>query len=238
MAKRQNADVIRRRIGSDLLRLEQIIQRSSGDVIINPEAIKSAVNIAQKTRGDSQWEYSIDNLQMRVDLPQNSLPRSCIGPLHLTLDLEVGGECSGLEDGDLKHLILNLSMSVGEENFCAWHFDRHIGEEESVDVHPLYHFQHGGHAMEVHDGDLGKSLLISAPRLAFPPMDAILAIDFVISNFSGRYWRELREDPSYINLLKGSQEFFWKPYLKRVASWWDPGPKDSDSIQSLFPHLA
>jgi hypothetical protein len=237
MAKSTSHSTIRKDISRSLLDLAQVLQLNTNGVVRNPETLISSANTAIIDRKDGVWLYSVDRLSLEVDLPQNTLPIACLSPLNIELSIEVKGHCDRLEDGELEHLILNLMISSGDSNYCAWHFDRHTEEGNTVDAHPLYHFQHGGHAMKTHSDHLGKTLILPAPRLAFPPMDAILAIDFVLSNFCGECWQSLRDDPTYVRLLKSSQRSLWKPYLTRLASWWDTGPKNDGALR-LFPHLA
>lgn len=239
MAKKPSSETVRRDICTSLLQLEQILQSRTDGIVINPDVLKSAANAVKRNVAGASWAYEVEGLMLRVDLPQNSIPSKCVGPLTIVLDLKLGGDCGERDVGDLTHLIMNLSIeSANGDHLCAWHFDRHIeGDEPSADAHPLYHFQNGGHVMKPHNDFLGRALLLPAPRLPFPPMDAVLAIDFVLSNFSGLCWSDLRDEPGYVRLLKESQEAFWKPYLKNLSSWWDVGHKDKKKIISLFPHF-
>lgn len=241
MSKHVSSDVIRRRISTDLLQLSQVLQKEATGIVINPDVLKSSANAVIKSSNGSSWAYKVSGLQLRADVPQNSLPMNCIGPLTIDFDLELAGNCNPDEAGELTKLILQLVIrSEPKEHVCAWHFDRHIeGKNPSQEAHPMYHFQHGGHAMKPHADSLGQSLLLPAPRLAFPPMDTILAIDFVLSNFAGECWKGLRDEPTYLRLLQESQASFWKPYIQRLASWWDKGPKkEAHKIVALLPHLA
>lgn len=237
MAKAMSHAGIRKEIAKSLLDLAQVLQLNSNGIVRNPDTLKSSANAVSTDRKDGVWSYSVDRLSLEVDLPQNALPVDCLSPLNIELSIDVRGHCDRLEEGELEHLIVDLMISAGQSNYCAWHFDRHIEGGAAPDAHPLYHFQHGGHAMKIHGDHLGKSLILPAPRLAFPPMDAVLAIDFVLSNFCGDCWQKLRDDSTYLRLLRNSQRSLWRPYLTRLASWWDVGPK-SDLAVALFPHLA
>jgi hypothetical protein len=102
---------------------------------------------------------------------------------------------------------------------AAWHFDRHIGQQtEAGDIHPLYHVQYGGRQMK--QAELGETLLCDAPRLLYPPMDAVLAVDFVTSNFAHEGWLALRRDPAYIRLVSASYRDFWRPWFWCMSSVW------------------
>ncbi|EXS68134.1 hypothetical protein BF95_03395 [Sphingobium sp. Ant17] len=109
---------------------------------------------------------------------------------------------------------------------AAWHFDRHIidvkkeDRHNTDDIHPLYHFQFGGSRMTRIHQRLGDTLLLDPPRLMHPPMDGILAIDFVLANYAGQVWKALRGDEQYKRLVIPQFEKIWKPYFSGVAESW------------------
>jgi hypothetical protein len=56
-----------------------------------------------------------------------------------------------------------------------------------------------------------------------PPMDGILAIDFLLANYAGTTWMLLRDNAQYVNLIAPQFERIWKPYFSSVAgSWMNP----------------
>lgn len=225
-------------MSSDLISLSQILEGYS-QVVLNADVLLSSANSVAKERAGANWAYEMAEMRVLVDVPQNSLPATCHGQLKLKIDLDLEGTCEIDSPDPLSRLVMNLFIeSDSGTNICAWHFDRHIvGHVPSTESHPLYHFQHGGHAMKPHAASMGNSLLLPAPRLAFPPMDAVLAIDFVLSNFAGTCWQALRDDDAYLRMLRDAQMRYWKPYLEKLASWWAAGPKD-ESVTALWPHLA
>ncbi len=240
MAKKQSPDSVRRKISSDLIELSQVLKTGRYGVIVNPDVLKSSANTITRITKGSAWSYRISGLLLRVDVPQSTQPANCPGPLNIEVGLSLAGDCENDAEDTLTELVLDIVIkSSCGMHLCAWHFDRHIeGGNPPREAHPLYHFQHGGNAMLAHAGLLGNSLLLPAPRLAFPPMDAVLAIDFVLSNFSGECWAFMRKQPAYMRLLKESQKLLWKPYLSRLANWWDTAPQDRARTVSLMPHLA
>jgi hypothetical protein len=240
MSKRVKPAEIRRRLSNDLISLSQVLERNIPEIVLNADVLKSSANQCLQDQGKF-WEYQVAGLQLQVDAPQNVLPKGAGKVLNLTIDLDLCGHC----DEDLEHCFKSLILKVRIEtedgsNMCSWHFDQHIYDDidESVEAHPLYHFQHGGHEMKELADSLGKVLLLPAPRVASPPMEAVLCIDFLLSNFAGNAWQRLREDTTYLRLLKEAQLRLWKPYVERIAAWWVPGPKSSQPILELWPHLA
>lgn len=234
---------IREKLSKDLLALHQILKEDNSGVIVDVDGLLSAVNAAKRNSRTTTWEYEVADLRLRVKTPQRALPLLCGDFLDISMHLDIKGSCEDSTTDCVKNLILDLKISTESgENVCCWHFDRHITNDDgtetlSSEAHPLYHFQHGGHSMVPHAEFLGRGLLLPAPRLPFPPMDAVLSLDFVLSNFSGSCWRELRSNPTYIRLLQEAQQKHWKPYFEKIASWWATGPKDTES-HILWPHLA
>lgn len=244
MAKHEKPASIRKRITNDLLSLSQVLEKHSAAVVRNAYVLRSSADQCSRETSNAEWNYQVAGLQFRVRTPQNVLPAQCGEWLLVDIDLDVGGVLDDALDDCFTSLVLNVSIQTeNHKSICSWHFDRHItgggeGEmDEPEEAHPLYHFQHGGHAMKGIANDLGKVLLLPAPRLPFPPMDAVLAIDFLLSNFAGKCWKELRNEHIYLRLLREAQRRHWKPYLERLASWWGQVPKNELEITSLLPHL-
>jgi hypothetical protein len=102
---------------------------------------------------------------------------------------------------------------------CVWHLDKDAAPSFDFS-HPLYHFQFGGKEIVKDTGfDLGSLLLLEAPRMMHPPMDIILAIDFIIHNFYDAKERaDLIKEKGYITAIKVAKEQFWKPYSMAFAS--------------------
>lgn len=241
MAKKVKPEVIRKRMSSELLSLNRVLNQSKSGVFHNPEVLLASANQCSKGEA-SKWHYEVAELILNVSVPQNVLPQTSHKSMIVTANINIYGDCDDDAEDCLTGLEFNIDVSMANrENFCSWHFDRHITSEEGHDpeeAHPLYHFQHGGHAMKEIAGSLGKVLLLPAPRVAFPPLDATLAIDFLLSNFAGSAWQELRNDPTYSRLLRDAQERCWKPYITRLAKWWDPGPReDEHKTLALWPQL-
>ena len=237
MAKKPDREKILRQLAKSLIDLSGVLSRYAGDVISNADIIKSAAN--DVSRGGDTWRYEVVGLSIKCQVPQNTIPAHCPGPLSVELSVDIkGGYDPGTGHDNILGLTLNIvARSADHKLISAWHFDRHIGEAHSDDAHPLFHFQHGGHVMKEHEGDLGRMLLLPAPRIAFPPIDAVLSIDFALSNYAGAVWKQLRDIPEYRNLVVESQERYWAPYVAKLAEWWQPGPKDRAKIAALWPQL-
>lgn len=80
--------------------------------------------------------------------------------------------------------------------------------------------------MKAISGRLGETFFVDPPRLMHPPMDGILAIDFLLANYDGAMWKQLRDDGQYANLVNAKLKELWEPYFKSIAgSWYNPREK-------------
>lgn len=106
----------------------------------------------------------------------------------------------------------------GEYYADSWHLD--FDNTDSAEyVHPWFHLTHGGDAIK--DLEHGKLLSIIAPRLAFPPMDFVLGIDFLLSNFIKKdEYLQIQSDGIYKNTVAEAQKWLLKPYIMSIAHNW------------------
>lgn len=126
---------------------------------------------------------------------------------------------------------------------CCWHLDKGGTEDAKYD-HPVYHMNFGGDLMSdklVEEEDpnyFGKLLLLPSPRIMHPPMDIILACDFIIKNFyEKKNHRELTTLPGYVELINRAKNRYIKPYAYAFASAWETSlKKDNLEHSSLLIH--
>lgn len=243
-----NANNFRKKRANELRLLGQVLSKSLS--CKNPTILNQPANNIYAPSGKDSWGYNLDGLRFEVEIPQNTLPTNLTKNLEVIINLSIQGECVDDDEHDSIHTLkLDIEISSltnnGDKHLCAWHFDRHIEGQPEEDAstppsesHPLFHFQHGGHGMEHLADSLGKVLLPPAPRVAFPPMDALLAVDFILSNFCGEEWQNLRDDGTYKNIVGLSQKRLWKPYFKMILDFWSGGdPAKKGNIQRLWPNL-
>jgi hypothetical protein len=183
--------------------------------------------------------------------------------IHHLLDVELLGVCREQEYvGDpFKRLSVNILARAKVDQkplLCAWHLDRHLTAEEGEatpalglvkdeasvgdsEIHPLYHIHFGGHRLtgpiDDESADLGDILLLEPPRLPHPPMDAVLAVDFILSNFYPANRQTLLADNAYIGLVKGAQARYWKPYAQVCAAGWTLGDCGDWTPTAVWPSL-
>jgi hypothetical protein len=247
------AQAIRDDLSDELLTLADILEVNLPG--FDGGSLKDAANECEDPTeyGQSSWGYSVDMLQFFDYEPSGNLRPEIAraGELSLEVDLRIAGRCDSLEDGTedpLHKLELNLLVwgeGAEKDLLNSWHLDRHISEEgdEMYTDHPLYHFQFGGEKMWNEVQDYGELLLPEAPRIAFPPMDVVLAVNFVLANFFGNEWNGLIDldegKEEYRKLVADAQNRLWRPYAQALSTAWNPGPFDSHDWPpgSIWPQL-
>lgn len=105
-----------------------------------------------------------------------------------------------------------------EQHRCSWHFDFDKPQDEQGAhrfVHPLSHLTYGGRQMST--VNLGDTLLLTSPRICHPPMDPILLIDFILSNYIPKgHYDNIRIESDYKRALQFSQSSYWRPYYESI----------------------
>jgi hypothetical protein len=197
---------------------------------------------------NNQWGYRLDQLIFRPGVTERAVPAG-VHTVSVELTVEVvSSHWDRHESADpFDTLEFNLVLQ-GEyqkearpvRTFLSWHLDRHIegddGEEAEDEgirsgpsfVHPLYHFQLGGQRLwgSIGQGlEYGNALFLEAPRIAHPPMDAVLGIDFVLTNFFPQARLGVRSDRTYQNVVAAAQRRCWRPYVHALIAAWEPMPQ-------------
>lgn len=128
----------------------------------------------------------------------------------------------------------------------AIHFDRHNKEEEKkaiekggnspIQPHPIYHFQFGGNKLTEEEIDYGQALFLDSPRIMHHPMELILAIDFILSNFFPTIWNKIKGNRQYKKILMKYQKQFIQPYFQSIANHFTD-IENSWNPQEIYPQL-
>ena len=203
---------------------------SEKGVCIDVSPLESAAaQVSQGGKNDARWNYDIHDLTFKISRPKKIYPSSACD-FRVALSLRLAGRFTADIADQFTHMEINVEKYAlgknGVQLKSAWHFDRHIIDTDkddpyaTDDIHPLYHFQFGGARLESISEDLGSTFLVDPPRLMHPPLDGILAIDFVLSNYEGVSWKRLREERRYVNLVDAKLEELWKPYFSSISNSW------------------
>lgn len=151
---------------------------------------------------------------------------------------------------EVSRMIIDIEYSClkrEDETECkgCWHMDYHVmpGNPPSF-MHPDFHLHHGGKKI-AELSNYGDLVILDTPRVMHHPLDAILGIDFVISNFfASLVWQKLRAKKEYRVIIEKAQRNWWKDYYASLSAYWDDENKRSpagritiDNARRLNPHF-
>lgn len=203
----------------------------------------------------TDYNYKFNYLEFNIPCQPGVVPALC-DQLKLRFSIDITGVIDNEEDNfvknPLKSLTFDLELSglsyteeLKEVNLhSSWHLDKHIrGETDGAAKysHPEYHLAFGGSKMEANDGMYGGSLIMPTPRLAYPPMDAALGINFILQNYYHKNdIADVLANSIYKRIISESQERLFVPYAKSFYSnWFNTGLKFEKFFQpfEIFPLL-
>ncbi|HEY0056942.1 MAG TPA: hypothetical protein VGB63_16445 [Pedobacter sp.] len=240
-------------IGDNLSSLATILSDAGLCHDVGP--LNHAGNFCSKNASETDYSYKFNYLEFNIPNQSGVVPALCY-QLKLRFSIDITGVIDTGEDNTVKNplkaLAFDLELSgVGlteeADEMClhsSWHLDKHIrGEKDGATKfsHPEYHLAFGGHKMEANDGMYGGSLIMPTPRLAYPPMDAALGINFILQNYFHKDTiASVLLDPIYQRIIVESQERLFIPYAKSFYSnWFNTGLKFEKFFQpgEIFPLL-
>lgn len=220
-------------VGYDLLSLAGLLKQYGLCKDTTP-LVTAGQSCISKSNG-KRWLYNLDKIVFQADYASGCIPDKTEN-IQVSLSLSI---CGVLPDDEvlsnpLERLEFNFEIEGLYENektqnidelFGAWHLDKHItepGSGTSKFSHPLYHLAFGGYRMEAKAGEFGIALIMPAPRLLYPPMDAALGIDFLLQNYvEQKNITKLICDPEYIRIMRASQKRLWRPFFCSIYSHWN-----------------
>lgn len=172
----------------------------------------------------SCWGYTIEDLKLYLpELPRHVAPKS-IHSLDLTIDIDLLCKCDDWDNLNDPFQKLNFRValrgldSVKEYSF-GFHIDKHNHAHQTDEIHPIYHLQYSP-ALRNQATDYGSLLMLDTPRMMHAPVDLVLGLDLVLSNFLPKVWDKLRDEQQYVALYKKYLDSIWKPYVHTWASHW------------------
>lgn len=237
------------------------------DVGLSPDAApisqaasqcRAAIKVAgssQPDAGREYWGYQIDGLKINLEDQRHLRPRSTVmqgarGVLAITVheyvpqnENEIGDSYALLRQFNTDFYVDAVQIIEDREHplRAAWHLDTHLySTTVSRSSHPRFHIQIGGERLDEIDDRIRGVLVPEAPRIPCAPFEAILAVDFVLSQYCGEMWDLLREDrPSYTRLRKVPMQRFWSPYFRTLADCIDGLDTDpgGGSACGLIPNI-
>lgn len=181
------------------------------------------------------WGYEIVNFKIPVETLRHVRPKG-IKKIELTLDMRLEADYANW--GTLKDPLISLNFNVvlralsDKNSYLCFHIDKHDMSKFSTEPHPIYHIQYSPRPKHLKDDEFefGNVLYLDTPRLMHQPLDLILGIGFLISNFSPSKWEKLLENRFFKKAFCDSQTSILKPYHHSFANHWSP----FDSAQILW----
>jgi hypothetical protein len=232
--RKKAANQFREEISKELRDAATILERARVCRDVGP--LLSAANRCLRSSGDN-WSYSVANL-LFFGTNLKAFPQS-LAEISCRLTVNAAGSCVLADEkrDPMTRLEIDIvleasSLSTKHKHLQSWHFDRHNGGIfDSIVAHPRYHFSFGGRRLEEHAATskipfFDFLLLLDSPRLVHLPLDGVLAVDFVLSNFAAQSWNNLRGQRDYVALIQRAQRRNWKPFASALMAHWPVGAKD------------
>jgi hypothetical protein len=227
-------------MANELRRFKKLLEDNMGGYLLNPGVLETAI-AKVKDPSKPSWGYDIPRLEfVNLDLGRVVCPNLHEDFLkNAVLELKLNISClSNMPDpidDPIKDFGIQIIVKIRtlEKVIAknAWHFEPHPAVDDNGNPskqpefhHPLYHLHFGGYELtnETEGLQYGNILILEAPRIMHPPMDIVLAIDFVLNNFYSYHSCQplinLTSEPDYIRIVKNARERFWKPFAFGLAS--------------------
>ncbi|MCB9082107.1 MAG: hypothetical protein H6555_10390 [Lewinellaceae bacterium] len=226
---------------SDLVTLQRLLNKHFAKNIQNAEGIEKAISQLNNRKGGALYFEDAKLEFINMDLGKDVRPvlepeqyRLAVLEIRFTKLKWLSQTRQSLLNDPIQEFQLQLILKIRSNEKllakCAWHFEKHPdkktnGTPEATPEfhHPLYHLHFGGYELiDDEDIECGNILIVEAPRLMHPPMDMVLAIDFVLNNFYSCHtckpFLDLVSNPDYIRIVNNAKEKFWKPFAFGFAS--------------------
>lgn len=196
----------------------------------NIQPLTAAIAEISQSKPNQPWTYKISDLPIFVkDSPRNAHPT--LDSMTIFLNVSITETSANKDNKRISNLIKSSDFSIlikgkkkDEDNhfYASWHLDNDTTGKDYI--HPQFHIAFGGSNLkEKIDSNLGDVLLLTSPRLPHPPLDGILAIDFILKHFvTEDIHKQLTESNSYKTYIKSSQQRLWHPYYTSISKYWCP----------------
>lgn len=163
-------------------------------------------------------KYRVEELKFNInEVPRNTKPN--VELLEVILDVSYN---ETEDDIPISNYCFRVTAQGIDHNLkiikSSWHLDYDCDNSQAY-IHPYFHLTWGGNAIK--SLNLGDLLLLPTPRISYPPMDIVLGIDFILSNFiKSNIYSRIQSDSYYRAAVKNAQSRFWKPYILSLAHHW------------------
>jgi len=235
-----------------LIDLKEVLDQFYDDTCRDLGGLERGINLLKINEANiknNKTPLTIEIKKLSFDIPnihKHSLPQN-IRNSTLILSISIKFKESTFNFKEISDLNLNIEIEAMDEDGqplkSAWHLDYHNVKGNEKFSHPQFHFQFGGQKIRESNQientafNTGELFLMETPRLVHPPLDPVLAIDFVFGNFLGdRIWKKLRAIPKYRSIHSKSKDLLWKPYFEILSGSFTQ-PNDGGLAKQLNPGL-
>lgn len=218
----------------DLRQLSQLLSRVvGGDVTTSVlEAVISQLQnkdfipiLKDGSTDESVWGYDINDFKIPLDTLNHVKPKD-ITKGEVILNMRLRAKIENWETFNDPFIELGYNVlikGVGDKTYhFGFHIDRHIENPDTKEPHPTYHLQYNFNPTKSSNPNLGDLFYIDTPRIMHKPIDFILGIGLLTSNFYPIAFESLQEEREFVKLNHKYQEAFWKPYFHTIANKWKP----------------
>ncbi len=187
----------------------------------------------QPDAGATYWGYEISDQRVEIETQRHCRPRNAVMEnvtafLSVTVheyvppDLESVRKSYSLLrrlDTDFYFDAYHEIDGTRQPLRAAWHVDTHLHTSTaSASAHPRFHFQVGGERFDEYDELIRGVFVPETPRLPCAPMDAPLALDFILAHYCGSIWDVLcGVEARYVRLRQTPMQRYWAPYFRTLS---------------------
>ncbi|MYY47863.1 hypothetical protein EH153_07690 [Elizabethkingia anophelis] len=171
------------------------------------------------------WGYDIEDFKMPLDTLSHVKPQDITkGEIILNMKLRAKIEHWNTYHDPFVELAYNVMIKgVGNRTYhFGFHIDKHIANAATKEPHPVYHLQYNFNPTKSSSPNLGDLFYIDTPRIMHKPIDFILGIGFLTSNFYPIAFESLKDEREFVKLQENYQNAIWKPYFHTIANKWKP----------------
>lgn len=210
-------------------KLIRLIETCKHEIVDNTGPLYALHATLERSQFPNGLKYTLEHLNFK-NLSNNQFitgnwERDSLNiQMHLNIKMQPDSEFQYKNVAEAVVELTYDAVTNDQENYAhgAWHLDYHHHNGAPTNfIHPNFHMHNGGKKVKDEVNDYGEIVLLDAPRLLHPPLDLFLAFDMVLTNFyERRVWADFRADTTYQELIKKSQEKWWKDYYNQIADYW------------------
>lgn len=218
----------------DLRQLTQLLSRVVGgdvttsvlETVISQLQNKDFIpKLKDGSTNENIWGYDVEDFKMPLDTLSHVKPQDIIkGEVILNMKLRAKIEHWNTFNDPFIELAYNVMIKgVGQKTYhFGFHIDKHVGNVNTKEPHPIYHLQYNFNPTKSNNPNLGDLFYIDTPRIMHKPVDFILGIGFLTSNFYPIAFESLIDEREFVKLQQSYQTAIWKPYFHTLANQWKP----------------